>query len=58
MNKSDDFFIPDNEVKLLEELDYSRVDEYIRSVEAFSRTSYQSVYIIDYFRDSRLIPSL
>lgn len=43
-----EFFIPDNEIRLPEELDYSRVDEYIRSAEAFSRSSYQSVYIIDY----------
>ncbi len=50
MNRTDDFFIPDNEVKLPEELDYSRVDEYIRSAEAFSRSTYQSVYIIDYFK--------
>ncbi|MDE6649834.1 MAG: helix-turn-helix transcriptional regulator [Muribaculaceae bacterium] len=48
----DDFFIPDNEVKLSEELDYSKTDEYIRSAEAFSRTTYQSVYIIDYFRQN------
>lgn len=57
MNKSDDFFIPDNEVKLFEELDYSCVDEYIRSVEAFSRTTYQSVYIIDYFKQEFLYVS-
>lgn len=57
MNKPDDFFIPDNEVKLPEELDYSRVDEYIRSAEAFSRSSYQSVYIIDYFKQDFLYVS-
>ena len=50
MNKSiDDFFIPDNKVKLPEELDYTRAVEYIRTAEAFSRATYQSVYIIDYF---------
>lgn len=53
----DEFFIPDNEVRLPEELDYSRVDEYIRSAEAFSRSSYQSVYIIDYFRQNFLFVS-
>lgn len=42
MKTTGDFFIPDNEVKLPEELDYSRVDEYIRSAEAFSRSTYQS----------------
>lgn len=57
MNKQDDFFIPDNEVKLPEELDYSRTDEYIRSAEAFSRSSYQSVYIIDYFKQDFLYVS-
>ena len=53
----DDFFIPDNEVRLQEELDYSRVSEYIRSAEAFSRSTYQSVYIIDYFRQNFLYVS-
>lgn len=57
METPNEFFIPDNEVRLSEELDYSRVDEYIRSVEAFSRSSYQSVYIIDYFRQDFLFVS-
>lgn len=42
-NYIDDFFIPNNEIRLPEELDYSRVNEYVRSAEAFSRSSYQSV---------------
>ena len=45
MNTTDEFFIPDNEVILPQELDYSRIDEYIHSAEAFSRSTYQSVYI-------------
>lgn len=49
-NSIADFFIPDNEVRLTDELDYSRVDEYIQMAEAFSRSTYQSIYIIDYFR--------
>ena len=36
MKRTEDVFIPENKVKLEEELDYSRVDEYIRSAEAFS----------------------
>lgn len=56
-NSINEFFIPDNEVRLPEELDYSCVDEYIRSAEAFSRSSYQSVYIIDYFRQNFLYVS-
>ena len=43
MKTPDEFFIPDNEVKLPEELDYSCVNEYIRSAEAFSHSTYQSV---------------
>ena len=57
MKRTEDFFIPENKVKLPEELDYSRVDEYIRSAEAFSRSTYQSVYIIDYFKQNFLYVS-
>ena len=57
METPSEFFTPDNEVRLPEELDYSRVNEYIRSAEAFSRSSYQSVYIIDYFRQNFLYVS-
>lgn len=57
LKTTDDFFIPDNEVRLPEELDYSRVSEYARSAEAFSRSTYQSVYIIDYFRQNFLYVS-
>lgn len=57
METPNEFFIPDNEIRLPEELDYSRVDEYIRSAEAFSRSTYQSVYIIDYFRQNFLYVS-
>lgn len=49
-NKVEDFFIKDNEVRLPEELDYSLVNEYISVADAFSRSTYQSVYIIDYFQ--------
>ncbi len=57
INKIDDYFIPDNRVILTDELDYSRVDEYIRSAEAFARSTYQNVYIIDYFRQKFLYVS-
>lgn len=56
-NRLKEFFIPDNEVKHPEELDYERVEEYIQSAEAFSRSTYQSVYIIDYFRKKFLYVS-
>lgn len=57
MKAPDEFFIPDNEVKLPDELDYGSVDVYIRSAEAFSRATYQSIYIIDYFRQNFLYVS-
>lgn len=56
-NKVDDFFIPDNKVEHPEELDYSRVEEYVRTAEAFSRSTYQSVYIIDYYKKNFLYVS-
>lgn len=57
MERVDDFFIPENEVKLQNELDYGRVDEFVNAAEAFSRLTYQSVYIIDYFRQNFLYVS-
>ncbi len=52
-----EFFIPENKVKLAEELDYNRAQEYIQCAKAFSRSTYQSVYIIDYFRQKFLFVS-
>lgn len=51
------FFIPENEVKLPVELDYSRAEDFIRCADAFARSTYQSVYIIDYFRKDFLYVS-
>lgn len=56
-HRTDGFFIPDNEVKHPEELDYNRTEEYINCAAAFSRSTYQSVYIIDYFRKKFLFVS-
>ena len=53
----DDFFIPDNEVRLSEELDYGRVSEYVNAADAFARSTYQSVYIIDYHKQKFLYVS-
>ena len=40
METPDYFFIPENEMKLPDELDYSRAVVYIRPAEAFSRSIY------------------
>ncbi|MDE5773819.1 MAG: helix-turn-helix transcriptional regulator [Muribaculaceae bacterium] len=53
----EEFFFAGNEVRLTDELDYTMTGEYIRMAEAFSRSSYQSVYIIDYFRRNFLYVS-
>ncbi|MDE6296113.1 MAG: helix-turn-helix transcriptional regulator [Muribaculaceae bacterium] len=57
MSTVDEFFFADNEVRQTDELDYSGTGEYIRMAEAFSRSSYQSVYIIDYFKRNFLYVS-
>ncbi|MDE6225083.1 MAG: helix-turn-helix transcriptional regulator, partial [Muribaculaceae bacterium] len=57
MESVDKFFIPENRIEHSEGLDYSRVDDFIRTAEAFSRATYQSVYIIDYFKKKFLYVS-
>lgn len=54
---TEEFFIPDNEVRLAHELDYERAQAYVRCAQAFARSSYQSVYVIDYFRKGFLYVS-
>lgn len=56
MEHIEDTFIADN-VNFPDKLDYTRVSEYIRSAEAFSNSTYQSVYIIDYFKQNFLYVS-
>lgn len=48
MNKVDDFFFAGNAVS--GEPDYGLADTFVRTAEAFANATYQSVYIIDYFR--------
>ena len=40
MEMLDEIFIPNNNIKFDDELDYSRVDEYIYSTKAFSHATY------------------
>ena len=51
------FFIPENAVGEAEGLDYSQVEPLIRTAEALAQTIYQSVYIIDYFKQGFLYVS-
>lgn len=51
------FFVEENTLSDNLGLDYSRVELLIRSAEAFAHTSYQSLYIIDYFKQGFLYVS-
>lgn len=55
MKKVADFFFDGNVVE--EQPDYTRADIYVRAAEAFANTTYQSVYIIDYYRHNFLYVS-
>ena len=50
MAKVDDFFIEDNSVDLISEDSYENINNIIDEIEAFSRLTYKSVYIIDYYK--------
>lgn len=55
MSKVDDFFYSGNAVG--GEPDYGFADTFVRTAEAFANVTYQSVYIIDYFRRNFLYVS-
>ncbi len=57
MNGTEKFFISGNRIEHPETLDYSRVGEYVRAAEAFARSTYQSIYIIDYSQQKFLYVS-
>ncbi len=54
-NKLKGFFYPGNAVS--GEPDYRLAEVFVRSAEAFANATYQSVYIIDYFRKNFLYVS-
>ena len=57
MAKVDDFFIEDNSVDLISEASYENINNIIDEIEAFSRLTYKSVYIIDYYKRNFLYVS-
>jgi hypothetical protein len=52
-----DFFIPSNSVADIPDGKYQKINILIRTFEAISRITYQSLYIIDYFRKNFLYVS-
>ena len=55
--KVGDFFSLQNSVENLTETDYDKVDLFIEAAKAFERSTYQCVYIIDYFKQGFLYVS-
>ena len=48
MSKIDDFFSDKNIAKTLSDKDFKQTENYLEPIKAFARTTYKSVYIIDY----------
>ena len=57
MEKIDDFFIPENSVDAISEDAYTQAAIVVNSLKAFARLTYQSVYVIDYFKQNFLYVS-
>ena len=57
MARVEDFFIMDNAVTGITDEDYQGIQDVVDSVDAFSRMTYKSVYIIDYFKKNFLYVS-
>ena len=46
-----DFFIEANAVRGISDADYAQTGQLLSAVKAFARSTYQCVYVIDYFRE-------
>ena len=57
MAQIDDFFMYENRVEGITDADYQQVQPYVEAAQAFAQTTYQSIYIIDYFRKDFLYVS-
>ena len=57
MAQIDDFFMYENRVEGITDADYQRAQPYVEAAQAFAQTTYQSIYIIDYYRKNFLYVS-
>ena len=58
MNKvKDDFFLHSNEVEHISKEDYDKIELLVNAAKAFARSTYQCVYIIDYFHQDFIYAS-
>ena len=51
MSKIDDFFSDKNIAKNIFDKDFKQTENYLEPIKAFSRTTYKSVYVIDYQKE-------
>ena len=58
MNKEkDDFFLYSNEVNHINRENYEKIELLVNAAKAFARSTYQCVYIIDYFHQDFIYTS-
>jgi len=57
MAQIEDFFFDTNRVEGITDADYERAKPYVEATQAFAQSTYQSIYIIDYFRKNFLYVS-
>ena len=56
-NKANDFFLHSNEVNHISKEDYGKIELLVNAAKAFARSTYQCVYIIDYFHQDFIYAS-
>lgn len=49
-----DFFIKENTIEYISDKEYDSITHIIADIDAFSRTTYKSVYVIDYYKQNFL----
>lgn len=57
MISKDDFFIKENKITTISDESYALMDTSVQFLDAFARTTYSSIYVIDYFRKNFLYVS-
>lgn len=55
-NDKNDFFLHSNEVNHIAKEDYDKIELLVNTAKAFARSTYQCVYIIDYFHQGFSMP--
>lgn len=56
-NDKNDFFLHSNEVNHIAKEDYDKIELLVNTAKAFARSTYQCVYIIDYFHQGFIYAS-